>query len=185
MKIILIIYVMLLFLPFSHLDAQPVDAKKDPKIDRDRQKPIKIDADRLEANNAKRMVTFIGNVHAVQEDTTIRSDRLILYFRKEGQPGTPTTKEPMQGGEVERIEARGRVTIHMQERTATGDEALFYQDSRQIILTGNATLREGPNLIKGDKVTVFLDEDRGIVEGSEKVRVSATIYTGDRSERKK
>lgn len=185
MKKKILVWLIFLLLPFGHLDAQLADAKKDPKIDKDRPKAIKIDADRLEANNAKRVVTFIGNVHAVQEDSIIRSDRLILYFRKETPTGPAAPKDPARGGEVERIEARGRVNIQMQERTATGDEAVFYQETRQIVLIGNATLREGANFIRGEKITVFLDEDRGVVEGSEKVRVSATIYTGDLSERKK
>jgi len=52
----------------------------------------------------------------------------------------------------EKIEAKGNVIVTQKEKVATGDEAVYLQDSGQIIMTGNATLRDGKNLIKGDKV---------------------------------
>ncbi len=184
-KLLIFISCFLLVMPFGSAGAQPAEARKEPRLERDKPKPIKIDADRLDANNEKRMVTFTGNVVAVQEDKTIKADRLILHFKKETQAGPVAARDPMRGGELDRIEARGRVNIQMEERTATGDDAVFIQDTQQIILTGNATLREGPNLVKGEKVTVFLEENRGMVEGSDKVRVSATIYTTEVREKKK
>jgi lipopolysaccharide export system protein LptA len=52
-------------------------------------------------------------------------------------------------------------------------------------MTGNATLRDGKNLIKGDKVTVFVNEDRGVVESDPKKRVKAVIYPQEKNENKK
>lgn len=182
-KLLIFLACFLLVTPIGGAGAQPAEAK--PKVDSGKPRPIKVDADRLEANNEKRTITFTGNVVAVQEDRTIKADRLILHFKKEAQTGPAAARDPMRGGELDRIEAKGRVNIQMEERTATGDDAVFLQDTQQIILTGNATLREGPNLVKGEKVTVFLEENRGMVEGSEKSRVSATIYTTDVREKKK
>lgn len=184
-KLLIFLACFLLLMPIGGVGAPPLEAKKDSRVDSGKPKPIKIDADRLDANNEKRMVTFTGNVVAVQEDRVIKADRLILHFKKETQTGPAAVRDPLRGGELDRIEAKGRVNIQMEERTATGDDAVFIQDTQQIILTGNATLREGPNLVKGEKVTVFLEENRGMVEGSEKVRVSATIYTTDVREKKK
>jgi lipopolysaccharide export system protein LptA len=171
---------LILFL-VSGLEAQPARGTAAPAVaDGKRSQPIKIDADRLEAHNEKRTVTFIGNVVAVQEGRTIRADRVTLFYKKEGARAAQPSRDPLRGGELDRIEARGKVSIQMEDRIATGDEAVMLQDAQQIILTGNATLREGPNIVTGEKVTVFLEENRGIVEGSDKIRVRAVIYTETR-----
>ncbi len=86
---------------------------------------------------------------------------------------------------MEKIEAKGHVTVTQGERIVTGDDAIFYEDTQKIIMTGNAVMREGRNVIHGDRIVVFLDEDRGVVEGLEKNRVNATIYPEDRKDKKK
>ena len=92
----------------------------------------------------------------------------------------------MEGtGDLEKIEAKGNVIVTQKEKIATGEEAVYFQDSGQIVMTGNATLRDGKNIIKGDKVTVFVNEDRGIVEADQKKRVKAIIYPQEKQEGKK
>lgn len=170
--------------PFFAAQAQVGDGKKKAKTDKEQRLPIKIEADKLEAINEKRMVIFTGSVVATQEDRTIKADRLTLYYKRESADRTGM-RDPLRGGDLDRIEARGRVTIYMEERIATGDEAVFSPDAQEIILTGNATLREGQNMISGHRVMVYLNENRGIVEGSENKRVTATIYTTEVQEKKR
>ena len=88
-------------------------------------------------------------------------------------------------GDLERIEAKGHVTITQGERVVTGEDAIFYQDTQQIVMTGNAVMREGRNVIRGDRIVVFLNEDRGIVESIEKSRVKAVIYPEEKKDKKK
>ncbi|MCX5827586.1 MAG: lipopolysaccharide transport periplasmic protein LptA, partial [Deltaproteobacteria bacterium] len=61
----------------------------------------------------------------------------------------------------------------------------YYQDDQKIIVSGNAVMREGPNIVKGDRITVLLDENRGIVEAPVKKRVTATIYPAEDSKKRK
>jgi lipopolysaccharide export system protein LptA len=85
-------------------------------------------------------------------------------------------------GDLERLEAQGHVTITEPNRIVTGDHAVFYYDLQKIVMTGNAVMSEGKNIIRGGKIIVLLDEDRGIVEGSESKRVTATIYPDEKKE---
>ncbi|MDZ4163706.1 MAG: lipopolysaccharide transport periplasmic protein LptA [Smithellaceae bacterium] len=183
--LVIVLVSFLLLIPIHHAGAQSVEGKKDSKVEKEKQKPIKIEADKLDAHNEKRMVIFTGNVIATQEDTVIKADRMTLYYKKDAQVGASAAKDPLKGGDLDRIEAKGRVIIHMEERIATGDDAVFTQDTQQIVLIGNATLREGMNVVKGERVTYFMAENRGVVEGGEKGRVSATIYTREMREKKK
>ncbi|MCX7634916.1 MAG: hypothetical protein N2Z74_04145 [Syntrophales bacterium] len=147
--------------------------------------PIKITSDRLEAFGDKRLVVFSGNAVAVQGDKIIRADRLSLYYKKEtsgvktGDPGG------IEGaGELERIEAKGRVRITHGKRQVTGDEAVYEQDTQIITMTGNAVMREEGNVVRGDKITVLLNENRGVVEGQPNRRVSATIFPSEGLDKK-
>jgi len=166
---------------------QPVDVvgqtKAKPKIERDQ--PIHIVSDRLDAYNEKRMVVFTGNAMATQGGRTIRSDVLTLYYKEEKKSAAPLTGEAGGPGDVERVEAKGHVTISEGDRIVTGDNAVYEQDAQKITMTGNAVMREGANIIRGDKILVFLDENRGVVEGTANSRVTATIYPGDQKEKKR
>jgi lipopolysaccharide export system protein LptA len=150
------------------------------------QEPIEIVSDRMDAFNEKKLVIFSGNAVATQGDKEIKSDRLLLYYKKEtGKKDKVGAKEVEGTGDLEKIEAKGNVIVTQKERIATGDEAVYFQDSGQIIMTGNAMLRDGKNLIKGDKVIVFVNEDRGVVESDPKKRVKAVIYPQEKNENKK
>ena len=75
--------------------------KPKPSIDRDQ--PIQIVSDRLDAYHEKKMVVFTGNVVATQGKRTIKSDRLTLYYREDKKTSTRSTKTEMEGvGNVER-----------------------------------------------------------------------------------
>ncbi len=158
----------------DHVSAQ---SKQKPRIERDQ--PIQIVSDRLDAYHEKRMVVFSGNAVATQGARTIRADRLTLYYREEKKPAGQPAGDPEGTGNLERVEASGHVTITEGERMVTGDEAVFDQDSQKITMTGGAVMREGANIVRGDRIVVFLNENRGMVESTENKRVTATIYPGD------
>jgi lipopolysaccharide export system protein LptA len=159
------------------------ETKQKPRIDKSQ--PIQIVSDRLEAYNEKRMVVFTGNAVATQGSRTIRADRLTLYYKENGKAAGLSTAEAGGTGDLERVEAKGHVTITEGERVVTGDDALFEQDVQKITMTGSAVLREGANIVRGDRIVVFLDENRGVVESLENRRVTATIYPGETQEKKR
>jgi lipopolysaccharide export system protein LptA len=167
----------------QNLDAGESVVRKKPRMDGNQ--PIHIVSDRLDAYNEKKLVVFSGNAVATQSDRVIKSDRLILYYRKgtaNQEKSSPKGSGDM--GELEKIEAKGHVTVTQGEKIVTGDDAVFFQDTQKIIMTGNAVMREGRNVIRGDRIIVFLDEDRGIVESGENKRVKAVIYPEDEQDKK-
>jgi lipopolysaccharide export system protein LptA len=148
--------------------------------------PYEIVSDRMDAFNEKKMVVFSGNATAKQGDKVLKSDQLLFYYKKEaGKAGKVGAKEIEMSGELEKIEAKGNVSVTQGERIATGDEAIYVQETGQIIMTGNAVLREGKNVINGDRVIVYVNENRGTVESDPQKRVKAVIYPQEKIETKK
>ena len=92
--------------------------KPKPKVEQDL--PLEIVSDRLDAYQAKRMVVFSGNAVATQGARTIRADVLTIYYKEEKKTGVPSTKESEGPSELERVEAKGRVTISEGYRIVTG-----------------------------------------------------------------
>lgn len=185
MKRPLTIFLALLFLSPAWHGGTP-GASESKKNNPDRNQPINITSDRLEAYNEKSLVVFSGNAVAVQGDKVIKADSLLITYKKE--PGAAGQKSEVgdfaQAGSVEKIEAKGNVRITQEKKIVTGDYAVYYQDTQKIVMTGNAVMKEGNNTIRGEKIDVFLDENRGVVESSGSQRVTATIYPGGKKENK-
>jgi len=139
--------------------------------------PIEITSDRMEAFNKGKLVVFSGNATVQQGNAVLKADKLLLYYKDDDDKAEQKiTAETAKTGNLEKIEATGNVSLTQDQRFATGDEAIYYRDSNQIILTGNAVLNEGKSLIKGDRVTVLLNENKGIVEGNTQKQIKAVIY---------
>jgi len=144
--------------------------------------PMEITSDRMEAFNEKKVVVFSGNAMAKQGSNVLRADKLFLYYkndtgRKEKVVGGIETEKT---GDLEKIEAKGNVSLTQGQRVATGDDAVYFRDGNKVVMTGNAVLKEGKNSIRGDRVIVFLNENKGIVEGNTKTQVKAVIYPQDK-----
>ncbi|OPY84892.1 MAG: Lipopolysaccharide export system protein LptA precursor [Smithella sp. PtaU1.Bin162] len=181
-KKIFIICFTFTFLAFTPLQAKDNSIKTNKINSRE---PIEIVSDRMDAYNEKKLVIFSGNAVATQGDKEIKSDQLLLYYKKESNKKDKVVAKEIEGtGDLEKIEAKGNVTITQKDMIATGDEAVYLQDSGQIIMTGNTTLRDKKNVIKGDRVIVFVNEDRGVVESDPKKRVKAVIYPQEKNENK-
>lgn len=187
MKSLAIIGIVLLTLS---VPARAAEKTGGNKINPDRDKPITITSDRMEAFNVQKMVIFSGNAVAVQGDKVIKADSIVLYYKKEPDAAGNTGKKAESGelgdaGSVEKIEAKGNVRITQEKKIVTGDYAVYYQETQKIVMTGNAVMREENNVIRGDKIDVFLDENRGVVESSGDKRVTATIYPAEKGKKEK
>jgi len=156
-------------------------------------KPIQIVSDRLDAYKEKDLVQFSGNVIATQGERVIKSDVLMLYFKKKVETQKPDSEKAAhkdtngssKANDIDRIEAKGNVKITEKDRIVTGEQAVFYNDEQKIIVTGNPVMQEGSNVITGDRIVVLLDENRGVVEGTSGKRVTATIYPEEAKGKKK
>jgi lipopolysaccharide export system protein LptA len=163
-----ILFIILLAVPYTYADNNFISKQSD--------EPIEITSNRMEAFNEKKLVVFSGNAIAKQGNKVLKADQLNLYYKKEPEKVKVGTTETEGTGNLEKIEAKGNVSLTQGERVAVGDEAIYFRDSGKVIMTGNAVLSEGKNLIRGDRVIVFLNENRGVVESNTKKQVKAIIY---------
>jgi len=140
-----------------------------PKAFSSSDQPVNITSDRMVADNRNRTVNFLGNVVAKREDMIIFSDQLSAVYTEQSK--------------IEKIVARGNVKINQTDRTATCQEATFFQLRQQVVMTGKPKVWQGKNILTGDKIIIFVKEDRVEVEsdkqeGGKQGRVNAIIYPG-------
>lgn len=148
--------------------------------------PIHITSDRFDAYTEKRIAVFSGNVVVTKGDMTITTDEFCLYYKK-GVTGGAKTNHFMspgvaQSGDIEKIEAKGNVTIKQQEKIVTGGNAVFFNDEQKIIITENPVMKDGENEITGDTIIFYMAENKGIVKSSSNQRVTATIYPEEKKQ---
>lgn len=168
-----ILFLFVLFIAFSDADAdQNILGTK-------QNKPLEITSSRMEAFQDRKLIVFSGDATITQGDSVLKADKLLLYYKKDpdkiinGKAGSDKT------GKLEKIEAKGHVSLVQENRKATGNEAVYFQEGNKVILTGNAVLNEGKSSIKGERVIILIDENRGIVESGEQTKVKAVIYPQD------
>lgn len=113
---------------------------------RESSQPIRLKSDTLEWDYNGNVVTFKGNVIANQEDVTLYSDRLVMYY--EGSTN-----------QVNRIVAEGAVRIVQLDRRATAEKAVFYNTEKKIVLTGRPVVTQGNNKVIGEVITILMERD--------------------------
>jgi len=152
--------------------------------------PVQIEAASLEVRDKNKMATFSGNVQVVQGDTTMKCQRLVVFYGEEvgiAQNGNPP---PKPGGNakknpqnIRRIEARGGVTVVTKDQNASGDLGVYDLLAKTITLTGNVVVSQGQNVIHGERVVVDTVSGNAKVEssgqggGATPSRVRALIQT--------
>jgi len=134
----------------------------------DSSQPIQIDAATLEVHDKLKTATFSGDVQVVQGDTTMKCQKLVVYYDQEvgisHGSGPSDAKSPPGAQNVRRIEARGGVTVLTKDQTATGDLGDYDVKSKTITLTGNVVVSQGQNVIHGERVVVDTQTGNARVE---------------------
>lgn len=105
----------------------------------DREKPINLEADRMEVDDAKKVATLTGNVVVTQGTLVIRSDRMVITqdtdgFNKGIAYGNPATfRQKREGfdeyvdGQAQRMEYDGR-----NEKLELFDKAVVKKGSEEV-----------------------------------------------------
>lgn len=145
--------------------AAPQPANSGPTANkRDRSsKPINIKADELNADNKGKTAIFTGRVVARQEDVTIYSDKMIIYYGENEE-------------QVDKIEAIGSVRILQTNRIGTGGHALYESKEGKITLSITPKVTQEKDSITGKVIVYYLDDDRSVVTSGENSRVEAVIH---------
>jgi lipopolysaccharide export system protein LptA len=137
----------------------------------DKDQPVQIEATSLEVRDKDKKATFSGDVQVVQGDTTMKCQKLVVFYGQEvgiaqggaqaGAPApeakpAPTSALPGTKGaqNIRRIEARGGVTVITKDQNASGDLGVYDLIAKTITLTGNVVVSQGQNVIHGERVVV-------------------------------
>lgn len=154
-----------------------------------RDKPIQIDAARLEVRDKDKVATFFGDAKAavkvIQGDTTLRSKTLVVHYdqddanAKGGAKGGPSAKAatPGPGGssQIRRLVAKGGVVVTQKDQTVTGESGVFDMKSNTITMSGGVVLTQGDNVLRGERLVVDMSTGVSRVEGG---RVQGMFKSG-------
>jgi lipopolysaccharide export system protein LptA len=157
--------------------------------------PVQIDAASLDVRDKSKMATFSGNVQVVQGDTTMKCQKLVVFYGEEvgiaqssePKPPKPQGDAPKSAQNIRRIEARGGVTVVTKDQNASGDLGVYDLIQKTITLTGNVVVSQGQNVIHGERVVVDTVTGNARVEsnnqggGAAPSRVRALIQTNGQS----
>jgi lipopolysaccharide export system protein LptA len=134
---------------------------------KNRDQPVKIDSGSLEVRDKDKVATFSGDVHLSQGDTTLRCKTLMVYYEDRAGGATLKAAQPGPRGQqqISRLEARGGVTVHQKDQTATGNDGVFDMKTNTVTLIGNVVVTQGQNVLRGDRLVVDLTSGVSRVEG--------------------
>jgi lipopolysaccharide transport protein LptA len=90
--------------------------------------PVTITSQRLEAEYEKKLITYIGDVVAKQQDFTLYADRVLLFIND-------------QGNGIEKIVAQGNVRMVQTNKTVTCKEATYYYAEGRLVLGGEQRVK--------------------------------------------
>ena len=129
-------------------------------------KPIAIEAVKLDYFDKEQKLIYTGSVVATQGDAKLKASVLTIFLAPKA--GTSGGGTPSSANQVQRMLATGPVTLVQCDQVGTGDNGVYDKPSDTVVLTGNVTLSQGPNVTKGDRLTYDLKSGRAVVTGKVK-----------------
>jgi lipopolysaccharide export system protein LptA len=147
----------------------------------DNGKPVDVNSDSLEVYQNEQKAIFVGNVVAVQGDSTLKTPRLVVYYENTNAAGAnggsssdagkpeaapaKTSTAPSSQSSIKRLEASGGVVVTSQDQKATGDNGVFDMATNTAVLTGNVVMTQGANVVRGKELHVDLKTGLAKVSG--------------------
>jgi lipopolysaccharide export system protein LptA len=134
------------------------------------EQPVNIEADRLDVQELEQTAIFSGNVVVVQGASTLRTNKLTIFYDKSGSDEPAQVAAPqgdvVTGRQIKRLEANGNVIVTSGEQKAVGDRGVFNMASNTAQLMGNVVVTQGINILKGDVLHVDLTTQKSRVEST-------------------
>ena len=103
--------------------------------------PVEVTAETLDVNQTDNTAVFTGNVVIGQGEMRLSAPRVLVVYKADQS-------------DIQRLEARGGVTIVSGQDAAEGSEADYNIDSGIIELRGDVLLVQGPQALTSDKMLV-------------------------------
>jgi len=123
--------------------------------------PVEVVSDSLSVDQVSQRGVFTGNVVVTQGDMRLTAAEIEVEYNEAGDG-------------IDRLLARGGVTLVSGPDAAEADEAVYTIDSGDVVLTGNVVMTQGSAAISGQKLVMNLTTGKGRMEG----RVTTTFLPG-------
>jgi len=129
---------------------------------------IQITSGSLVVEHQKSLAQFDRDVWLKRGDFELRCDRLIVRYRQE------------MGGEVERAEAYGHVTMQQADKRGGSNEAVYQQAEAKLTLIGDARVEGPEGLVQGEKILHDINTTQTtVLQGGDGERARITIEEDD------
>ena len=109
---------------------------------------------------------FSGHVVAVQGGTTLRSDKMTVFYHTSNAKAAPAKGAASPQGALSRIEVDGSVEIITPTESATGDKGSYNVDQAMVTLFGHVILHKEKNLLKGERLEYNMATGRSLLTAS-------------------
>ena len=142
----------------------------------DLQQPITVEADGMDIDEGQRTNTYRGNVVLHQGTITLKADKVtVILGSKPGESnrvvaeGKPATLQQLPDGKQEYVVGRA-------------NRLEYSVDQETLVLTGNASLRQGQDNFKSDRIVY--DRAKAMIragasaQGNQRVRVTIGSQSG-------
>jgi lipopolysaccharide export system protein LptA len=143
-------------------DSKEVNVKGPTKKE-SKEKPINIEAAKLDYYDTEQKLVYTGDVVAIQGDVTLKTPLLVVFLTPK-EPDAPKGP-PASASQMRRWEASGPVTLISKDEIGTGDSGRFEKAENKFYLDGHVTLTQGDYITKGDHAVHDLDTGRSVVTG--------------------
>lgn len=121
-------------------------------IQADPDAPVEVTADNLSVNQSDGTALFTGNVVVGQGEMRLSAPRVLVVYSE-------------NRGAIDRLEARGGVTLVSGEEAAEGDTADYDVSEGIIVMTGNVLLTQGGSALTADRMVADLNEGTARMTG--------------------
>ncbi len=140
--------------------------------------PVQVVSDTLQMDQNINTAIFTGNVQVEHGDLQLNSDTVIVEY------GTP--EGSTKTNQILRITAKGDVKVTSPTETAESREAVYTLATREIVMTEDVVVTQGPNIVTGQRMVVKLDDGTAVMQGrvhtfidTRKPQDDATDATGE------
>ena len=111
--------------------------------------PVQVGGDNWHADQSIHTEYWDGRVEVQQDDARLRADHMKLIHL----PGGANGDDQKSWGDVVRMEAEGNVYYQTEDRTMTGDNAVYTKEDDTVVITGaKVILKQGENVMTGTRL---------------------------------
>ncbi|MHB8420196.1 MAG: LptA/OstA family protein [Myxococcales bacterium] len=126
-----------------------------PSPARKKDVPVRVRCDDMVVENREALARCEGHVVAVRQNVVVTSDRAVARYDEGGQITVLTCL-----GHVHVVQKLTPPGQPPSQRTADGDQAVYREAARTLVLTGHAVLQQPNDRLVGEPIVFYVDEDR-------------------------